>query len=704
MAKNLPNQSEMLNQQILDSLNEGILVVDEKGIVLNFNQSLSTYQETETNEGISIGSSVFEFIKLNPEYKDLDKSLIQILQGKTKFQEHQILLKDHKWYGIKLVPLSGDPGAVISIKNINTRKSIEIALETSLKKYRNIYNKAPVMMHSIDAHGKIISVSDFWLEKMGYERNEIIGKSPKFFVTKEFHKTIDECIAILVKGEKVKNVSFQFTKKNKEKMDVILSSVGVYDDEGDFERSIAGMIDVTEQKKVETDLNESRIKLLESQRISKIGNYELDVKSGAFKSSIELDMIMGFDSADKHLSITKKLIHPDDFESFTKELEECIKKKKDFFYIYRIINLQNKKLKWISGRGKMILNNRGVVTKMIGTIQDITEQRAAQDKIKKLSDRILLSTEIANLGVWEYSAEHDEVIWEDQMFMIFPEAKKPYRLEELKRVIDEDEADFLSKNLELIKSGINFIETEVKVRIAEEARFLRTFTRVIRKENDQLKGLIGVVYDITEDKKLQTDLEVSLDEKNILIREVHHRVKNNMQLISSIMALKAYDLKDEEAKVIFEDVNTRIKAMSVIYDKLHKFYNVSEIDISDFLTQISKELGILLGIKSIQLNIDVLKEKVSIDHALVLGLIVSELVSNAIKHSFKNLEEGNVNITMGRENNEKLYLTVTNDGKSLPENILTQTTGIGMSMIKTFVRQLKGELSLAPDNGLKVEF
>ena len=288
--------------------------------------------------------------------------------------------------------------------------------------------------------------------------------------------------------------------------------------------------------------------------------------------------------------------------------------------------------------------------------------------------------------------------------VIFPEAKQPYRLKELSDVIDEREQDFLNKNLELIKNGVNFIETEVRVKITGDIRFLRTFTRVIRNENNQMKGLIGVVYDITEDKQLQTDLELSLDEKNILIREVHHRVKNNMQLISSIMALKAYDLKDEEAKIIFEDVNTRIKAMSVIYDRLHKFYNVSEIDISDFLTQVSKELGILLGIKSIQLNIEIIKEEVSIDQALVLGLIVSELVSNAIKHSFDDLEKGNINIIMGRVDAEKLYLSVTNDGKEIPSTVLSGTTGIGMSMIKTFVRQLKGEIALMQENGLKVEF
>lgn len=704
MDEKSPKPSEALNQQILDALEEGILVVDEHGIILNLNQSLIKYLDQEKIKGVDLGSSIYDMLRDQQEYKHLEKSLASILEKKSSVFEHQLSLKDGKWYNIKINPLTQTRGAVISFRNINTRKEIEIALESSLKKYRNIYNKAPVMMHSVDREGKIISVSDFWLEKMGYDRNEIIGKSPKVFIHRSYHNILDENLRTLFEQGEIKNVNYKFRQRSGAYIDVVLGAVAEYDDNGDFERSIAGMIDVTDQKKIEKDLHESRARLLESQKISKIGHYELDIRTGKFQSSSELDLIMGLGSKDRDLSVSKDLIHPDDYNGFIQKLEQCIEKKGNFFHIYRIYHIQTKKLKWVSGRGKMIVNKRGEVTKMIGTVQDITEQRLAEDKIKKLSDRILLSSEIANLGIWEYDADQDEVFWEDQMYLIFSGASKPYRLNELREVIDEEKADFLNDHLRLIKNGINFIETEVKVNIAGQTKFLRTFTRVMRTENNYMKGLIGVVYDITEDKKLQTQLQESLDEKNILIREVHHRVKNNMQLISSIMALKAFDLKDDEARIIFEDINTRIKAMSVIYDRLHKFYNVAEIDIHNFLTHVSKELGILLGLRSIQLKIDVIKEEVSIDQALVLGLIVSELVSNAIKHSFSTNEKGAVHIQLDRIDQDKLFLSVTNDGKKIPDNIIHESKGIGMSMIKTFVRQIKGQLSLDNQNGFRVEF
>ena len=695
---------ELLKQNILDALSDGILVVDQHGKIFSINQNLAKYISREKVKGLHIGSSIYSLLEELREKEFLKKSLNSILTGESFLFEYQLKLRDNKWYNLKISPLINHGGAVICFQNINTRKEIEMALEKSLKKYRNIYNKAPVMMHSVDRSGKIISVSDFWLEKMEYDRNEIIGKSPLIFVAKQSHKEFERSLKTLHLDGEVKNVNYRFIKKSGAPIDVVLGAVAEYDENGHFERGIAGMIDVTKQKKIEKDLIENRTKLLESQRISKIGNYELDIQSQKFNSSHEIDLIMGLSEDDKDLSVTERMLHPDDYPEFVKNLEECIKSKKDFFQIYRIYHLKTGKLKWISGRGKMVLDDKGNVVKMIGTVQDITEQRIAEDKIKRLSDRILLSTEIAKLGVWEYDAELDEVFWEDQMFTIFPDATSPYRLSELRNIIVSEDQSFLDDKVEEIKKGTNFIETQVMVRIGGETRYLRSFTRMLRLENNRLRGMIGVVYDITEDKKLQTELEQSLDEKNILIREVHHRVKNNMQLISSIMALKAYDLDDDRSKVIFEEINTRIKAMSVIYDRLHKFYNVSEIDIKEFLTQVTKELGILLGMKSIQLNIDIIEEVMSIDQALILGLIVSEMVSNAIKHSFGQLDEGEITVVLGRSGKAGLFLSITNNGKKISEDVLTGQPGIGISMIKTFVKQLKGELSLEKGNGFRVEF
>ncbi len=697
-------EEEKLKQEILDAIGDGILVVDYDGIILNINKSISKYAEREGIKGLKVGVSVLTLIDDINDAESLKEALDKIIKGESNFFEHQLQLKDGKWYNLKANPLIGRFGAVISFQNINTRKEIEIALEKSLKKYRNIYNKAPVMMHSVDKNGKIISVSDFWLDKMGYDRNEIIGKSPAYFLSKPSEKKLVEALEVLRKEGEVKNVEIDFIKKSGEVINVLLGSVAEFDEEGEFERSIAGMIDITAQKKIEKDLVDSTNKLLEAQRISKIGNYELDVHTGEFTSSRETNMIMGFGENEDNLSVSNQLIHPDDLNGFMEKLNDCVKTGENFFHIYRIHHLITKKLRWVSGRGRMIKNEKGEVQKMIGTIQDITEQRVAEDKIKRLSDRILLATEIANLGVWEYDRTTNQIFWEDQMYAIFSDCTEPITLDKIQDFLIDEEDGFLEEKLDLIKNGVSFIEEEVQVKVGDEHKYLRTFTRMIRRDNGSLKGMIGVIYDITEDKNLQNELESSLDEKNILVREVHHRVKNNMQLISSIMALKSYDLEDEKAKAIFEEINTRIKAMSVIHDRLYKFYNVSEIEIRDFLIHISKELHVLLGASEIRIETDITPTHLTIDQALLIGLIVGEMITNAIKHGFKDRKEGIIEIKFNKPDKEIHLLRVTNNGLKISEDVLDKNTGLGISLIKTFAKQLKGQLSLDVDNGFRIEF
>ena len=705
-AEDKTKREESLKQGILDALDEAILVIDDKGLIISVNKNLRTYVKGQPYSELEIGKSVFEFIEFFDESDYLKNGVMSILNQKVRVLDHEMKLADGKWYNLRATPLNGPFGAVIAWQNINTRKEIEIALEKSLKKYRSIYNKAPVMMHSINDKLQIISVSDFWLEKMGYERNEVIGKTPIDFMAPESLGKISPNLKKLFESGEVKNIAYKYVKKSGEVMDVILSAVAEYDEEGNFERSITGMLDVTELKAAERNLQESQYKLLESQRISKIANYEYVVDTGQFTPSEEMISMMGFAPSDRDISVIQKLIHPEDVSGFTNKLERCIREGKDFFHIYRIYHLITKKIKWISGRGKMIKDERGKVVRMIGTVQDITEQKQAEEKIRRLTDRILLATEIANLGVWEYDRDTGEIFWEDQMYAIFSNTNTPLSHKELQDYFIGDDKKVLKESLKMIRDGINFLESDFRIKVDEEEKYLRAFTRILRDEKSRIKGMVGVIYDITVDKRLQKQLEKSLDEKNVLIKEVHHRVKNNMQLISSILALKSYELDNDKSRAIFNEVNDRIKAMAVIHDKLYTFYNVSEINVGEYLNHIAKELQVLQGTSNIRIEVITRRIILDVEKALLIGLMVSEMVANAVKHGFKKDQNGTITIHFVKQGRGKKFtLRVLNDGKKMEPNILESSTGLGVSLVKTFVKQLGGTVEVdEKDNGLKATF
>ncbi len=704
-AEKKAKMGEALQQGILNSLEDAILVVDKDGTILSINKRLESYLQRSPYKDVELGGNVFSFIDFFEEKDLLRTGLEKVLNRASTIFDYETKLADKKWYNLKVTQLKKPYGAVISWQNINTRKEIEIALEKSLKKYRNIYNRAPVMMHSINSKAEIMSVSDFWLEKMGYERKEVIGRKSEEFLTESSKKSADQQLKEFFQKGHLKNVPYQYKTKSGEILDVLLSATSEYDEEGNFERSLAGMVDVTELRKTERELLESRQNLLEAQRISKIGNYEMDFKANTLTPSSEMVAMMGLKKSSLNLDILNKLIHPQDLVEFHQKLEQCRKSGHDFFHIFRIHHLKSRKVRWISARGKVMPSPQGARATMIGTVQDISEQKVAEDKIRRLSDRILLATELAEIGVWEHTVETGDVYWDKQMYEIFEGADKPLNgFEELREFVIEEDRELLEELSQKLENGARFIEADLRMLINDRVKYLRTYTRIIRDSDARVTRVIGVVYDNTRDKELQVKLEGSLEEKNILLKEVHHRVKNNMQLVSSILALKSYDLKDEESKEIFSEINERIKSMAVIHDQLYKFYNVSEINVSEYLNHIARELRVLMGPEQAQIVVDADDKLFEVDKVLLFGLIVSELVSNAFKHGFGKKKKGTVQVLF-KDDGDSSRLAVINDGFEIPQDILKRkSTGLGISLIKTFAKQLNGEVELSDENGFQITF
>lgn len=704
-SQNTLHEERALKKDILDALDDAVIVVDRQSRVIDINQSLKRYIRGKEYENLAIGKSLLEYIDLFPEKMTLRDGLKSILQDEQKLFEHEIKLADGKWYNLRVTPLQSSLGAVIAWQNINTKKQIEIALERSLEKYRNLYNRAPVMMHSIDKNKKIISVSDFWLEKLGYERNEVIGKFPWNFLTEESQRKAKENIDQMLRNGSIRDVSYTFCKRNGDTMEVVLSAVVEYDENHHMERAIAGMLDVTELRKAEHQLQDSQAKLLEAQSISKIANYEYDITNDQLIPS--QGMVAMFGMKEKHFSMAGgvEMIHPDDIIHFKKTFEKSASDGTDFSCTYRIYHQETGQLKWIAGRGKMLKDENGLVARMIGTVQEITEQKMAEERIKRLTDRVLLATEIAGIGVWEYDKMRNEIYWGDQMYTIFSDCDHPIiGMEALRDHIHSEDQLIIDEGLQYIEERINFFESEFRIKASGSYKYVRAFTRINRDDRNKMIGLIGVVYDITPDKTLQEKLKSSLREKDVLIKEVHHRVKNNLQLISSILALKSYDLQDDSAKVVFDEVNGRIKAMSVIHDKLYTFYNVSEIDIREYLNHIASELQVLQANESLRIRSFSDYVILDVEKALLIGLTVSELVVNAAKHSFAEQKEGTISIHFTKVD-KKHILRVLNDGTPVPENVLDRkSSGLGVSLVKTFVNQLGGDLSVDSENGFRATF
>jgi len=218
--------------------------------------------------------------------------------------------------------------------------------------------------------------------------------------------------------------------------------------------------------------------------------------------------------------------------------------------------------------------------------------------------------------------------------------------------------------------------------------------------NEEFKNVIMSFKDITKMKKSQITVETTLREKEILLRELHHRVKNNMQIIASLLHLQSQYVKEEESKLILRESQGRVHSMAMIHEKIYQS-RLSDVNLKEYLENMVSDIFYLYGIKKGTINfvIDVLEVHMNIDTAIPCGLIINELVTNSLKYAFPNGKKGNITITFTSKCDE-LILKVADDGIGLPENIKPETTEtLGLKLVQNLVNQLDGTLKLVQDDG-----
>ena len=205
----------------------------------------------------------------------------------------------------------------------------------------------------------------------------------------------------------------------------------------------------------------------------------------------------------------------------------------------------------------------------------------------------------------------------------------------------------------------------------------------------------------------EAELRESLNQKELLVREIHHRVKNNLQLVMSLLNLHARRIRDPRAEEAFAEARSRINALATLHRRLYESESLQEIDLHWFLEDLCAELrrgGLSRG-KHVDLLVDSPSEIIGPELAVPLGLLVTEAITNAYKHAFVDRTQGTIRVEVRRESPEKLLLRIKDDGAGFdPTNASgPDVTGLGRSLIEAFVRQLHGELHVSSDNGTLVE-
>ena len=276
----------------------------------------------------------------------------------------------------------------------------------------------------------------------------------------------------------------------------------------------------------------------------------------------------------------------------------------------------------------------------------------------------------------------------------------------------------------------NEIEYRHKMPSGDYEWFQTAGTPIFDEENN-FKGFVCGSRNINYRKNAEKQIKTSLEEKEVLLKEIHHRVKNNMQIISSLLSLQSRYIEDENYLAIFKESQDRVKSMAMIHEGLYKSDNLARINFEEYIhnliTGLFSSYGVDENIIKTKINLD--KVLLNVDTAIPLGLILNELISNSLKHAFPQYNQnfknasfinpadgsstanvqftspeeikGEINVSLS-QNEDMLKLIVGDNGIGFSENIdFRDTKSLGLQLVNTLVDQLRGEIELEKDNGTK---
>ncbi|MFT6746073.1 MAG: PAS domain S-box-containing protein [Glaciecola sp.] len=293
-------------------------------------------------------------------------------------------------------------------------------------------------------------------------------------------------------------------------------------------------------------------------------------------------------------------------------------------------------------------------------------------------------TEFNDAGSKMFGYDPDEIIGRGVWYLLY----------------SRKDADELIKKI--VENGSFLGEMTVRTKRGVPFSAYVSASRLISIDGETI-GTVGVIKDISELKKSEIKLRESVEQKEVLLREVHHRVKNNLQVINSILKLQSFHIKDEKALMAISDCQTRIKSMAFIHESLYQSNDLSQVNFSEYLRTLCNNLLFSYQIESKKITIDlqVIDVSLSLDSGISCGLIVNELISNAFKHAFSDKDSGKIIVSL--KSTEKGHcLIVQDDGKGIPKSInYKKTNSLGLQLVIGLVDQIDGKIQHKNEGGTK---
>lgn len=634
----------------------------------------------------------------------------KILSGESHDFEYRVIARDGsiKWFrDITTVDKFHDTITLHGILiDITDRKTIEEKSKQNELQLSYLFENAPIGMSLNSMDGKFLNVNSSFCRTVGYSKEELLEiEFQKITHPEDLEADLNQLKKAISNG----TTTYDLTKRyiNKEGGTVYTSvhiSI-IRDDSGNPHQLIAQVIDITEKKLAEEKLKQTQARLTAVlNNLSNVAIYEYGDDVNFISENI--NDILGYPSSYfmKDKDFFGSLIIPEEIKKYDENVRNWVKQGSKGV-LSSVIRAKDSsgEIKWLEDHMYQVKPKNGKPY-FSGIMIDITKQKNREEKYQETEQK--LSAILTNLPkVVVYQTMNGKNFISDNI-----EDMIGYKPEEILKgkyffsalMPDEDRKSVAESLEDWHKNNDNGI-------LVMEFRLRKKSGDCIWVEDHMFKAfsstgeayLSGILIDVTERKNAEQKANQSLNEKELLLKEIHHRVKNNLQVVSSLLKLQTSYVTDKNTHDILLDSQNRVRSMALVHQKLYQSKDFSQIDFKEYIKQLSEQLFNVFGEKSkaIKLNVDSADSYLSIDLAIPCGLIINELVSNSLKYAFPNKHKGEINIEINSRGN-CYELAVIDNGVGFPEWLdFKNTNTLGLQLVNTLVGQIDGTIEMESNEG-----
>lgn len=613
-----------------------------------------------------------------------------------------------KWSHTAIFDSNNNISEFLSVgSDITSQKKAELALKDSEQQLLAIFENAPIGMAITDIARGFLKVNRSFVDILGYSKKELLAITVDDILITENKFSFDDILEKICScNETHMQYELNFKHKSGKIVTVDLRLNVLRNNIGKPTQLIIQIVDITKRIEADKKLKQTQARLaVVLNNLPNVVIYEFGSDVNFISENIY--NITGYTV--QEFNVNKNLFSSLMLKEDTKKYElKVIEWKKNGAngVLSNEIRIRNKNgdIVWIEDHMFEIKPENGLPY-FAGIMIDITKQKNFQLQIKEAETKLYtILLNFPNIVVYQQGLNKNFI--SDNITEMIGYSPKQILNQKyfFGNIMHPDDLPHVKEKLSVWRNnsqeGILNLEFRLRNKNGKYIWVEDHMFKVIISEDEIYYS--GILIDITDRKLSEQKMSQSLKEKEFLLKEIHHRVKNNLQVISSLLKLQANYNRNDSSYNILIDSQNRIRSMALVHQKLYQSKNLNEINFNEYLKQLTEGL---INIYKIKNNISIIiKESnacLSIDYAIPCGMIINELVSNSLKYAFPKNREGHIIIDF-TQNDNYFHLNIKDNGNGFPDNFdFNNIQTLGLKLVNTLVKQIDGKMEMINKNGVE---